>query len=136
MKRSVVLATAGALLLAGAVFAWSAVRQEREDRRALAIEPVRRAVALDNRFAEAHYLLAMCLGDAKRDADALKSLSKAIELNPAFGAAREELASLDLAHGRNREAIEQLEALAALEPTRPQRLVDVGLAYARLGRPE
>ena len=32
------------------------------------------------------------------------------------------------------EAIEQLEALAALEPARPERLVSVGLAYARLGR--
>ena len=32
---------------------------------------------------------------------------------------------------RPAKAIEQLEALAALEPTRPQRLVDVGLAYAR-----
>src|SRR5207237_79245 len=32
------------------------------------------------------------------------------------------------------EGIEQLEALAALEPSQPQRMVDVGLAYARLGR--
>ena len=32
-----------------------------------------------------------------------------------------------------REGIEQLEALAALEPSRPQRLVNVGLAYARAG---
>ena len=33
--------------------------------------------------------------------------------------------------GKTREGIEQLEALAALEPSRPQRLVNVGLAYAR-----
>jgi tetratricopeptide (TPR) repeat protein len=35
--------------------------------------------------------------------------------------------------GRSQEAIDQLEALAKLEPTRAERLVNVGLAYARLG---
>jgi len=48
--------------------------------------------------------------------------------------AREELAALDLAQGKTREGLEQLEALAALEPSRPERLVNVGLAYARVGR--
>ncbi len=101
---------------------------------ALAIEPLRRAVALDDRFVEAHYLLAMCLKERKRDAEAVQSLTRALEINPAFGAAREELADLDLAGGKTREGIEQLEALAALEPSRAQRLVNVGLAYARIGR--
>jgi len=99
-----------------------------------ALEPLRRAVALDDRFAEAHYLLAMCLEDQKRDDDAVRSFTRALEINPALGAAREELAVLQLAHGRTREGIEQLEALAALEPSQPQRLVNVGLAYARAGR--
>ena len=250
MKRSVVLATAGALLLAGAVYAWNAVRQEREYRRliaagddaltrdqtyeaiedfsgalalnkdsmlaylkrgdayrrrgelsaalrdlreassldptatrplellgdvnaamgryeraadsyrryiaiddreprlqyklalayyrngqvALATDPLRRALALNGKFAEAHYLLALCMETQKRDADALQSLARALDINPAFGAAREELASLDLSHGKPREGIDQLEALAALDPSSPQRLVDVGLAYARIGR--
>ena len=98
-----------------------------------AIDSLRRALALDDRFAEAHYLLAMCLRDQKRDKDAAKSLARALELNPALGPAREELAGLDLAQGKTREGIEQLEAMAALEPSRPQRLVDVGLAYARAG---
>jgi len=100
----------------------------------LALEPLRRAVALDDRFAEAHYLLGMCLEDQKHDAEAVQSLTHALEINPALGAAREELAGLQLAHGKTREGIEQLEALAALEPSQPQRMVDVGLAYARLGR--
>jgi tetratricopeptide (TPR) repeat protein len=100
----------------------------------LAAEALRRTVTLDERFAEAHYLLAMCLKDQKRDAEAVLSLTRALGINPALGAAREELAGLQLAHGRTREGIEQLEALAALEPSQPQRLVDVGLAYARLGR--
>jgi len=100
----------------------------------VAIDSLRRAVAMDDRLVEAHYLLAMCLKEQKRDADAMKSLSHAVDVNPAFGAAREELANLDFAHGKAREGIEQLEALAALEPSRSQRLVNVGLAYARLGR--
>jgi predicted Zn-dependent protease len=37
--------------------------------------------------------------------------------------------------GRWPDAIDQLEALAALDPARPERLVDVGLAYAGSGRP-
>jgi tetratricopeptide (TPR) repeat protein len=99
-----------------------------------ALEPLRRAVALDDRFAVAHNLLAMCLEDQRHDDDAVRSFTRALEINPALGAAREELAVLQLAHGRTREGIEQLEALAALEPSQPQRLVNVGLAYARAGR--
>src|SRR5262249_55356367 len=100
----------------------------------VAAESLRRAVAMDDRLVEAHYLLAMCLKEQKRDADAMKSLTHAVDVNPAFSAAREELANLDFAHGRAREGIEQLEALAALEPSQSQRLVNVALAYARLGR--
>jgi tetratricopeptide (TPR) repeat protein len=99
----------------------------------LAVEPLRRAVALDDRFAEAHYLLAMCLKDQKHETDAMKSLGRALEINPGLGVAREELADLALTRGRTREGIQQLEALAALEPSEPRRLVDVGLAYARAG---
>ena len=99
----------------------------------LAIEPLRRAVALDDRFAEAHYLLAMCLEDQRHAADAAQALARALEINPALAAAREELAGLELTGGKTREGIEQLEALAALEPSRPERLVDVGLAYAKAG---
>ena len=36
--------------------------------------------------------------------------------------------------GRRQEALDQLEALAALEPARPVRLIGVGLAYARWER--
>ena len=48
--------------------------------------------------------------------------------------AREELADLYERADRRREAIEQLEALAALEPALADRLVGVGLAYARWRR--
>jgi len=84
-----------------------------------AIEPLRSAVGIDDRFAEAHYLLGMCLRDQSDDAGALRALTRAVDINVAFAAAREELAALYERAGRRREAIEQLEALAALEPARP-----------------
>jgi tetratricopeptide (TPR) repeat protein len=99
-----------------------------------AVEPIRKSIALEERFAEGHYLLALCLKAQKHNPEAMASLGRALELNPALGVAREELAALDLAQGKTREGIEQLEALAALEPSRPERLVNVGLAYARIGR--
>lgn len=108
----------------------------RNGQAALAIDPLRRAVALNERLAEAHYLLGMCLRDRKQEADALRALTRAIEINGAFVAAREELADLHAQAGRSRQSIEQLEALAALEPMRPERLVAVGVAYSRVGRTE
>ena len=106
----------------------------RNGQASMAVEPLRQAVAIDARFAEAHYLLALCLREREQDAEALASLNRAVDVSPAFAAAREELADIHFAAGRNQQAIQQLEALAALEPSRPERLVGVGLAYARLGR--
>ena len=100
---------------------------------ARAADPLRRAVAIDDRFAEAHYLLGLLLRDSDR-AQALRALRRALDLNATFAAAREELARLYEDMGRPQDAIDQLEALAALEPARPERLVNVGLAYARIGR--
>jgi tetratricopeptide (TPR) repeat protein len=103
---------------------------------ASAIDPLRQAVAIDDRFVEAHYLLGLCLRARARVDEAQRALTKAISLNPAFSAAREELADLYTSIGRPRDGIEQLEALAAIEPTRAERMVSVGLAYARMGRTE
>jgi protein O-GlcNAc transferase len=99
-----------------------------------AIESLRRAVSLDDRLAQAHYLLGVCLRDRRPRSQAERALLRAVELDPALAAAREELVTLYTDSGRQRQAIEQLEALSALEPNRPERLVRVGLAYARLGR--
>ena len=99
-----------------------------------AITPLESAVALDPRFVEAYYLLAMCLREQPDDDGAYRSLARAVEIDAAFVPAREELAALHAQAGRQREAVEQLEALAALEPARPERLVAVGLEYARWGR--
>lgn len=116
------------------VFYKLALTYYRNGRAAMAIEPLRQAVAIDGRFAEAHYLLGLCLRDRRQGEEALGALTRAVEVNPTFTAAREELADLYFATGRSQPAIEQLEALAALEPARAERLVSVGLAYARLGR--
>lgn len=99
-----------------------------------AIAPLRQATTLDARLAEAHYLLGMCLREQSKPDEALQALTRVLEINPAFAAAREALVDLYDAAGRRREALDQLEALAALEPARPERLVSVGLAYASWGR--
>ena len=99
-----------------------------------AINPLRDATELDGRFTEAHYLLGMCLRERRQDEEALRALARAVEINPAFVPAREEMVDLFDRTGRRQEALEQLEALAALESTSAERLVDVGLAYARWGR--
>ena len=108
----------------------------RNGQQAQAIEPLRAALAFDGRMSEAHYLLGLCLRDAGRLQDAAASLRRSVELNPTFAAAREELAILYGLLNRERDSIEQLEALAAFEPGRPARIVRVGLAYAGQGRLE
>jgi tetratricopeptide (TPR) repeat protein len=99
-----------------------------------AIAPLRSAIAMNDRFTEAHYLLGMCLRDRGESEEALRALTRASEINPAFAAAREELVDLFERAGRQQDALGQLEALAALEPARAERLISVGLAYARWGR--
>ena len=101
-----------------------------------AIAPLQSAVTQNPRFVEAHYLLAMCLRDRSDNEGTLRALTRAVELDAAFIPAREELADVHALAGREREAIEQLEAIAALEPARPERLIAVGLEYARSGRIE
>jgi tetratricopeptide (TPR) repeat protein len=100
-----------------------------------AIEPLRRAIELDDRSAEAHYLLGLAFRHTGQVDDALRELNRAVALNGALIPAREELAGFHLARGRPREAVEQLEAIAALDPL-PARLVDVALALARSGQRE
>jgi tetratricopeptide (TPR) repeat protein len=100
---------------------------------ARAVDPLRHAITLNDRFAEAHYLLGLCLRETDRR-QSLGAFRRALEISPTFAAAREELARLYEQMGRWQDSIDELEALAALEPARPERLVSVGLAYARIGR--
>jgi tetratricopeptide (TPR) repeat protein len=98
-----------------------------------AIAPLREAVALEQRLAEAHYVLGLCLKQQHAPADAAGAFEQAVGVAPALSAAREELAGLYADAGRMSEAIAQLEAIAALEPSRPERQAAVGLAQARAG---
>jgi tetratricopeptide (TPR) repeat protein len=113
-----------------------AVSHFRAGQPAKAVDSLRKAVAIEDGFPEAHYLLGMCLRAQKQDDEALRALTHAVRMNPAFIAAREELADLHAERGERGAGIEQLEAIAALEPSRPERLVNVGLTYARVGQPE
>jgi len=99
-----------------------------------AIEVLHKAVSLDDQSAEAHYVLGLSLRDGPSAEQAESSLLRAVDLDPTLAPAREELVALYTAAGRQQRALEQLEALAALELARAERLVGVGLAYARLGR--
>lgn len=99
-----------------------------------AIRPLRQAVTLDRTGAESHYLLGLCLRDVGQPADARAPLEMAIKLAPGFTAPREALASIYEQRAETRRALDELEALVTLEPGRPERVIAVGLAQARLGR--
>jgi tetratricopeptide (TPR) repeat protein len=95
-----------------------------------AIDALQASLALDDKSAEAYYLLGLCQRDAQQPELARKALERSIELQPALLHAREELADLDGALGRPDKRLEQLEALVALDP-RASRDITLGLAYAK-----
>lgn len=102
---------------------------------ARAIEPLQKAVRLDKSLAAAHLLLGLCLRDQGDTAKARDALETAVLLAPGLTAPREALVPLYGPSERTR-AIDQLEALVALDPSRPARLVALGRAYADAGRHE
>ena len=110
-----------------------AMARYRAGRSASAIDPLRKAVALDAGFDEAHYLLGVVLRDAQDVAGATTSLERAIQANPSLTVAREELADVYRAQSRFSDELAQLLALAAADP-RPSRAVAIALAEARQGR--
>ena len=116
------------------VFYKLALAHYRDGRPGAALEPLRKALALDRQLPEAYYLLGLCEREMKHADRAADAFARAVSLNPAFAAAREELAAVDVALGRRRDTIEQLDALAALEPGRADRLIELALAYARSDR--
>lgn len=100
-----------------------------------AIAALKQALALDPAMGEAHYVMGLVQRDLDQLPAARKSLEEAARRSPASQtAAREALADAYLQDGDYNRAINQLEALAALEPARSDRLVAVGLAQARAGR--
>lgn len=100
-----------------------------------AIQPLQQALQLEPTLGEAHYVLGLVQRDLDQLVPARKSLEEAAKRSPASQtAAREALADVYLLDGDYGRAINQLEALAALEPTRADRVVALGLVQARAGR--
>lgn len=100
-----------------------------------ALSVVERVLLLDEALPEAHYLAGLCLRDRRRHQEAAAAFARAIELDPTFSAAREALAATYLALNRPGRSLEELEALAVLDDA-PRRFVALGLAHARMGRPD
>jgi tetratricopeptide (TPR) repeat protein len=80
-------------------------------------------------------LLGLCYRDAQHPELARKALEQSIAILPTMLQAREELADLYGALGRTEARIDQLVALAALDP-RASREIALGNAYADAGQPE
>lgn len=100
-----------------------------------AIKPLQQALSIEPNLGEAYYVLGLVQRDLNQMPAARKSLEEAARRSPASQtAAREALADVYLIDGDYNRAINQLEALAALEPSRPDRVIAVGLAQARAGR--
>ena len=101
-----------------------------------ALAAAREAVRLDENLADAHYLIGMCLRDREQPVDAAAALEKAAAIAPALVPAREELAELYNALGRRVDELEQLQLIAVLDRSRPERQVALGVAQARSGQEE
>lgn len=70
-----------------------------------------RACRLRGRWPDLHFLRGRLLVQLRRPAEARRAIERALEQNPAYAAARVELALLDAAEGRLGEALEALRAL-------------------------
>ena len=78
-------------------------------------------------------MLGLCLRDRDQLAEARAAFERAIAISPAFIPAREELAELHRIQQQARDEIEQLDALYALDPNKPERQIAVGRAHMRRG---
>jgi tetratricopeptide (TPR) repeat protein len=101
-----------------------------------AIVPLQRAIALDGTLAEAHFVLGLCHRDQGHRGAARGSFETAVRIAPGLTAPREALSAMYADAGDLSRSIDQLEALAALDPSRPDRFVALGLAHARAHRHE
>lgn len=97
-----------------------------------AIVPLERAVARHTSSGAANYLLGLIYRDTNNTAKAIQSIEAALALQPDLAAAREELADLYRAEGREVDEMAQLQILA--RDGKPARKVAIGLAEARHGQ--
>ncbi len=118
---------------AAPIFYKLALASRGDGRLTRAISALQQAVTLNPSFHEAHYVLGLCLKDREELAEARAAFERASAIAPAFIPAREELAELHRLQQQTRDEIEQLNALYALDPNNPERLIAVGRAYLRAG---
>jgi tetratricopeptide (TPR) repeat protein len=96
---------------------------------------LKQAIAAEPALGEAYYVLGLVQRDLDQLPAARQSLEEAARRSPGGQtSAREALAEVYLLEGNYAKAINQLEALAALDPTRAERAIAVGLAQARADR--
>lgn len=96
---------------------------------------LQQALKLDPSLGDAQYVLGLVLRDQNQLPAARRAFEEAARRSPASQTeAREALAEVYLLEGEHTKAINELEALAALDTARADRLVAVGLAQARAGR--
>jgi tetratricopeptide (TPR) repeat protein len=76
-------------------------------------EAARRALAVDDTLAEAHYLLGLVAHDLQHRREAISALEQAVRLRPTLVAARQELAAVYREEGRIEDEAAQLRALVA-----------------------
>src|SRR5688500_7510282 len=101
-----------------------------------AVANLQQAITLKPNFYEAYYVHGLCLKDRRELSGARAAFERAISISPAFIPAREELAALHHQQRRTRDELEQLDALQALDPNKPERLIALGRAHLRAGNRE
>lgn len=98
-----------------------------------ALAAIDQALKLDDDMADAYYLRGMCLRERRQWPEAVEAFERAVALAPASTPPREELADAYGMLDRRADEVEQLQALAALDPDHAEREVALGLAQARSG---
>jgi tetratricopeptide (TPR) repeat protein len=99
-----------------------------------AVTVLDRALAMDEGSSGARFLRGLCERDLGQLTEARATLESVVTDSPADPGPREALAGVYSALGDHARTVDQLEALAALGPTRPERVVAAALAQAAAGQ--
>lgn len=92
------------------------------------------ALALDDELGEAHASLAVLHRMQGRDADAVASFQRSIELNPNYATARQWYGSTLVSLGRTEEGLAQKRKAQELDPLSAIINLSIGMTLANLGR--
>jgi tetratricopeptide (TPR) repeat protein len=96
-----------------------------------ALKALGQTVRLDDRMADAYYMMGLAFEQLHRLPEALGALEHAVSMAPGSIPAREELADLYGRLERRHDELEQLQTLAGLDRSHVERDVAVALAHAR-----